>query len=412
MNLNIAELNLLNKDDFRKIVNPAVNSAKGNLLMLNEANIPEAKEFYERMHFTTEYYGEKNELQKILTKSLSITQAIRYYSINYYAERLGAFTIVDLGCGFSPRGLHFKKNTKIDYIGIDLPAVINDLRIAGNDMNYVAADMTNLNSLEKALKNVSGRILIITEGVLNYFTESELKAVFQNIKYFMDKNAGIWITTDFINNDYLAAVMEPLIGKDNYEKVKNYFNYSGKAAIGTEIRESNPAVLTNGLSLAKSMGFVPRELDFIIGNTAGDFMKNLQPEYKAMIIENFKKFKMTLLSSGNSDDILSYGSIGKSENFSFNLTSTETDMTIHLKGRLDTISSPELLSFYENAIKNKKEDKKLYLDCSNLEYVSSAGLRVFLMLYKGRNQNVELINWNQVVDEILEQTGFKEFLCK
>ena len=85
------------------------------------------------------------------------------------------------------------------------------------------------------------------------------------------------------------------------------------------------------------------------------------------------------------------------------------NLKIIFHGRLDTISSPELLSFYENSIKNIKE-KFIILDCADLEYVSSAGLRVFLIMYKSTGGNVKVINANETVDDILDQTGFKEFL--
>lgn len=74
------------------------------------------------------------------------------------------------------------------------------------------------------------------------------------------------------------------------------------------------------------------------------------------------------------------------------------NLKIIFHGRLDTISSPELLSFYENSIKNRKE-KFIILDCADLEYVSSAGLRVFLIMYKSTGGNVKVINANETVDE-------------
>ena len=54
--------------------------------------------------------------------------------------------------------------------------------------------------------------------------------------------------------------------------------------------------------------------------------------------------------------------------------------TIELTGRLDTLTSPQL----EEALKEVPEDtNELVLDLKELEYVSSAGLRVFLNAQKG-----------------------------
>ncbi|MBQ0050449.1 MAG: anti-sigma factor antagonist [Treponema sp.] len=402
-----------NKDDILKAVNPAVNSAKGTLLMLNEAGVPEAKELYERFHLSQEYTAEKTDLQKILTKGLSTIQLLRYSAINYFAKGSGVTNIVDLGCGFSPRGLFFKNYPNFNYIGIDLPALINDLRIAGNDMNYVAGDMTNLSSLEKALKDVQGKILVITEGVLTYFTENELKIVIQNIHVLLEKYGGAWITPDFYNNDFMAAVMEPLLGKDAYAKVKSLLHSSDKSAVGTEIRESQPAAITYGLTMAGRSHLIVRDVDFIPEYIKKDCLKELQPEQKNAILENYKNFHMSFLFSDRSDDARSvlYADKGKS-GFDMTISQHETALIVYLSGRLDTISSPDLLTFYDNSIKSRKIEKKIIIDCEKLEYVSSAGLRVFLMMYKDRNKNLELINCNETVDEILEQTGFKEFLCK
>ena len=54
-------------------------------------------------------------------------------------------------------------------------------------------------------------------------------------------------------------------------------------------------------------------------------------------------------------------------------------LTIALEGRLDTTTAPEL----EKELKNSMDDvEKLTMDLNNLEYISSAGLRVLLMAHK------------------------------
>lgn len=162
-----------------------------------------------------------------------LMQELRYKSLNYYIKQTKMNTVVDLGCGFSPRGLLFKDNPSINYIGIDLPAVINELRIAGNDMNYATADMTNLASLEEAIQSVTGTVIIITEGVLSYFTENELRIVIQNIRSLLHKHNGIWITPDFYNNDYVSAIMKPIFGDEQFEKINKLLQATKKKHTGT-----------------------------------------------------------------------------------------------------------------------------------------------------------------------------------
>ena len=162
-----------------------------------------------------------------------LMQELRYKSLNYYIKQTKMNTVIDLECGFSPRGLLFKDNPSINYIGIDLPAVINELRIAGNDMNYATADMTNLASLEEAIQSVTGTVIIITEGVLSYFTENELRIVIQNIRSLLHKHNGIWITPDFYNNDYVSAIMKPIFGDEKFEKINKLLQATKKKHTGT-----------------------------------------------------------------------------------------------------------------------------------------------------------------------------------
>ena len=75
-----------------------------------------------------------------------------------------------------------------------------------------------------------------------------------------------------------------------------------------------------------------------------------------------------------------------------------------LRQRL-TITAPSLLSFFEKAKAEQALDA-VEVDCSRLEYISSAGLRVLLIMHKACTGGVSLHGENGAVGEILEQTGF------
>lgn len=84
-------------------------------------------------------------------------------------------------------------------------------------------------------------------------------------------------------------------------------------------------------------------------------------------------------------------------------------LTIEVKGRLNTDTAPQL----ENEIKEiGAEIKRLVLDLAELEYVSSAGLRVLLIAQKKMNkQGVMLVkNVNENVMNVLTMTGFSDIL--
>ena len=85
------------------------------------------------------------------------------------------------------------------------------------------------------------------------------------------------------------------------------------------------------------------------------------------------------------------------------------ELNIMVKGRLDTITAPEL----EKEIKeNITGVEKLVLDLKELDYISSAGLRVILSAQKIMNKQGEMIvkNVNETVNEIFEITGFCDVL--
>ncbi len=85
----------------------------------------------------------------------------------------------------------------------------------------------------------------------------------------------------------------------------------------------------------------------------------------------------------------------------------EEKIKIILKGRLDTTTSPQL----EEEIKKLPNSKIYQFDFQDLEYISSAGLRVLLSTYKTLNKNggsMNLIHLNKDVMEVFEITGFKK----
>ena len=78
-------------------------------------------------------------------------------------------------------------------------------------------------------------------------------------------------------------------------------------------------------------------------------------------------------------------------------------------GRLDTTTAPELEATVDGCVEGLKE---LVLDCSELEYVSSAGLRVILKAQKQMNAqgSMKLTGVNETIMEVFDITGFADIL--
>ena len=94
-----------------------------------------------------------------------------------------------------------------------------------------------------------------------------------------------------------------------------------------------------------------------------------------------------------------------------NIEKTITGKNILLKvaGRLDTTTAPQLEAAIDDCIADAEE---LVLECSELEYVSSAGLRVILKAQKRMNVqgSMKLTNVNDTIMEVFDITGFADIL--
>lgn len=83
--------------------------------------------------------------------------------------------------------------------------------------------------------------------------------------------------------------------------------------------------------------------------------------------------------------------------------------TIEIAGRLDTTTAPALDKTINEDIGGTKN---LVLDLKNLEYISSAGLRVLLGAQKKMMKigSMKVTNVCEEVMEVLEMTGFADIL--
>ena len=92
-----------------------------------------------------------------------------------------------------------------------------------------------------------------------------------------------------------------------------------------------------------------------------------------------------------------------------NKTITEDKAVVAVEGRLDTVSSPELQSALGEFIEDITE---LVIDFENVDYISSAGLRVLLWAQKIMNKRgiMKITNVSEANMEIFTVTGFYDIL--
>ena len=90
-------------------------------------------------------------------------------------------------------------------------------------------------------------------------------------------------------------------------------------------------------------------------------------------------------------------------------TQDKNVLTLHLEGRLDTTTSPQLEQELNASLDGVTE---LTLDMAKLAYLSSAGLRVILSAQKRMNKQGQMVvrNVNETIMEVFEVTGFVDIL--
>lgn len=93
-----------------------------------------------------------------------------------------------------------------------------------------------------------------------------------------------------------------------------------------------------------------------------------------------------------------------------NKTKSGNELNVKVAGRLDTNTAPEL----EQAIIAEVDGlMAITLDLADLDYISSAGLRVVLMLHKtmaSKKGTLTIKHPKEEVMEVFDMTGFSSFL--
>lgn len=85
------------------------------------------------------------------------------------------------------------------------------------------------------------------------------------------------------------------------------------------------------------------------------------------------------------------------------------ELIMEIKGRLDTVTASELESSLKQSLAGIET---LIFDLKDMEYISSAGLRVLLSTQKIMNARgtMKIINVSETVAEVFEVTGFSDIL--
>ena len=93
------------------------------------------------------------------------------------------------------------------------------------------------------------------------------------------------------------------------------------------------------------------------------------------------------------------------------ITQTDNQVTVTLEGRLDTVTSSEFEKKLTPYL--SMQAVELIMDCTAMEYISSAGLRVVLMAHKSitaKGGRFIVRNLSKEVLSVFDMTGFSRIL--
>ena len=407
-------------EELRKRTNPIFNTAKATLYTLAMSGYKDAVLFAEKLGITADKVVENDEQKNAMTKANLAIMEARYRTMNNFIDASGKDIILDLPCGYTPRALYMTSKGK-KYIGCDLPAAIDELKPVADQIlseqgvsgaGFFGVDATNYQSLRAALDNVSGELCISTEGLLMYFNNSEVDALCDNIRRILMEFGGCWITPDPESASNALNVMIAILGRDAMkilESSRNSFSQKADIALGEngmmlnfgeESSRVGTYLKSRGLKGERvMMGTQLPELDSLsdMPEAVREAVKNVYNNTGVWVITADKDYDA---SSDNKTE---------SGGFSADMKVNGDKLMMTLSGRVDSITAPQMLGAYESIAADRKFEGIL-ADCSALEYISSAGLRVLMIMAKQHPDKVRLMNVQPDVKAVLEQTGFDNII--
>lgn len=396
--------------------NPVFLTAKTAVHLMAEAGIEDAAAIEDRLKKEDRSAPAMTDPDMILGNAIVVEA--KYRTMCRLIEASGLKTNADLPCGYTPKALYLSRKG-FRFIGLDLPIVADEMKqiIPGlsekpERITFHGIDATNFESLEAALHAEKGPLCITTEGMMMYFTENEVSAVVSNIQKLLAVHGGCWITPDpeFILQFFLT--FRAVLGEDAVKKViasKNKATSQSDVSNLTNSLILNPADVRGSAGKAeaflKKYGLKVEKINLAENMPELSVCRKLTREQADALKEAMRQchyWKITLSDEEN----MQKGAVSlKEQAFSLEHMLQGECFQVKLRGRVDTMTAPELLKAWETEI-NTCTITTAEVDCAGLEYVSSAGLRVLLMIHKNCSGGVTLTGINPLVREILEQTGF------
>ena len=343
--------------------------------------------------------------------ALGSVQWVKHIAVNKLFDALKMNTFVDLACGYTQRGIEFSTKQRCRYFGIDLPVVIDTMLPAlskvmsafylENKIFYRTADVTDYNALRRLIHGRE-QLFITTEGLMMYLTDPEVLTVMENIRKLLREFGGVWVTPDtqckrwneIVSQRVFSGMGENSLDRlnevtdlDNSNVYNNRFTrLQGKELYdffderGLVLKKTNVGKLIKGVKLPD------------------ENLRSMYDEADILIISSKERVEISILSNPRSEFEIYTNRVGER-------------LIFKIVGRLDAITSPELLEEYVK-FTSVGQPWALTIDMEDCSYISSAGLRVLHMIYRGLPDRLgfKIENLHPKLVEIFRVTGYDKML--
>ena len=400
-------------------INPVFNTAKMTLFQLAAAGDRDAAAISDRLGLTMESTNDTSSMEELLHPVIILET--RFRTMGALAEKTG-LTEVDLPCGYTPRAIEFARKGR-KFVGLDLPAAIAEARpvitsLIEEDKRHLVrfedVDATNYESLKKVFDSIPGEVCITTEGLLMYFTDSEAGQLCDNIRRILQDHGGCWITADpetaiqyvlTARAFYGDRYMEALLKDQKKARDRSDVEVASRTLVVNPRDAEN--CIRNAMTFLAGHGLKAERMTVSEYAPELESLKMAKPEQAEAVRQAMKRFaywKITPVPVNRPDTAVVTG-----EGFDMKADLADGKLCLSLSGRLDTLTAPAMIAYFEKTA-GENTVVEADVDCAKLDYISSAGLRALLIMQKKCGKGVTIRNINDVVKEILEQTGFDAIL--
>ena len=319
----------------------------------------------------------------------------------------GYTNLLDIACGYTPRGIYCDKE-KIAYVGVDVPVVAEELQGMAEKLGigsaYIGGDATNAASLKAAADRLGERVAISCEGLSQYLSTDEFEQLLGGIRDILKQHGGAWVTSD-MGVDYEAFAVACMSSPDAAEM---YNNARHVAMESSNIYNDGIALWDSGRKqrFIEEHGLTVKQVPFYHGDEDLTMLKGIPEGWKSALTGLLKEVRLWVMTASESDGDEKISGAKQVEDLKISYEKKDSTLYCAVSGRIDTISAPALMEVFENNYDGISEIK---VDAKELEYISSAGLRVLMMGVKKVGQ-VTVEHTSDEVKEIFETTGFDQMM--